>query len=288
MKLGVINCDKKLLEWLPKSYDLVYLDKKETGKLPDIDALLIDWMPRYMTNKEKLARQVSLVDIYANKKKTIVLFDRYLDMNEKEYGYLKKFNTFFFEPAVNNRGDFKFLPPWTECYTLETLPTHKKKKRSVDFGYIGSLKNRLSSFEKYYVEFASLYPKYNVCYTASLPKPKIDEYKDAGITKKSFGYEDVKCVLVIDTPKNYEIGYINPDVFDIMHKGVLPLFPVEHRFYHSVFDIIGDVKFISVDIECINDFREVTLLHIYDHIRTIFPEMNIEYTVETIRKCVEK
>lgn len=286
MKLGLFNCDKRLLAKLPDSYNLVHLEKE--GKFPNIDALFIDWLPRNMTNKNSLARQATVIDSYANNKKTIVLFDRYLDINDREYGYLKKFNTFFFEPAVNHREGFRFLPPWTECHDLMDLPEFVMEGRDIDLGYIGSLKNRLGSFEKYYVEFASLYPKFNVQYTASLPKAKVDEYKNAGITRTNFGYQNVKTTVLIDTPRNYEIGYLNPDVFDMMYMGVLPLLPVEHRFYHSVFSYITDPKFVAVDIKCYDDVTSIMMLDIYKSIKKVFPEMDIEYTVETIRKCVEK
>jgi len=293
MKLGLFNCDARLKEWLPKSYELVYLDNTEEN-FPEIDALYIDWLPRNIPNmvswgKEKLAIQAAVVDYYANQKKAIVLFDRYLDINEREYKYLNKFDTTFFEPAVKYRSGFEFLPPWTYCYDLVELPTFGgKEERSVDLGYIGTLKNRMKCFEKYYVEFASLYPKFNVNYNSSLPKPKIDEYKDARVTKKEFTYRDMKCFILIDTPRNYEIGYLNPDIFDIISMGCFPMLPVEHRFYHSVFEVVKDIKYIPFNINGWIKVREVMLLDIYNRIKTIFPEMDIKNTVETIRKCVEK
>ena len=83
--------------------------------------------------------------------------------------------------------------------------------------------------------------KYNVHYASSLPKSKIDEYKNAGVTRKDFSYKDIKCFLLIDTPRNYEIGYLNPHVFDMMYMGILPLLPAEHKFYHSVFTVVTDI-----------------------------------------------
>lgn len=285
MKLGVFNCSKDILEELP--YDVVQLDNL-TSEL-DVDALFIDWLPRNLTDSKKLAQQAALVEACAKGKKTVVLFDKYLDINEREYKYLKKFNTLFFEPAVNYREGFSFLPPWTKCYDLTELPTYGERgKRDIDLGYIGTLKNRMKGFEKYYVEFAELYPKFNVSYSSSLPKPKIDEYKDAGVTKKEFAYKDMKCFILIDTPRNYEIGYLNPDVFDIISMGCFPMLPIEHRFYHSVFEVIKDIKFIPFNIQGWEKVREVMLLDMYNNIKTVFPEMSIEYAVETIKKCVEK
>lgn len=286
MNLGVFNCDRRLIEWLT-SYDIMNLDNGE--EYPNIDALIIDWLPRNISSKEKLARQAALVDFYANKKKTIVLFDRYLDVNEREFKYLKKFNTFFFEPAIKHRDGFDFLPPWTRCYDLVELPTYGENgERGIDLGYIGSLKNRINSFEKYYVEFASLYPKFKVNYSASLPKSKIDEYKDAGVTKKDFAFKEMKCFLLIDSPRNYEIGYLNPDIFDMMYLGCFPLLPKEHRFYHSVFSVVDEIKYISIYIEIWDKVREIVLLDIYDNIKAIFPEMDIANTVEILKKCIEK
>lgn len=286
MKLGVLNCTKDILDELP--YDVVRLDNL-TDKL-EVDALFIDWLPRNLTDSDKLARQAAIVESCAKNKKTVVLFDRYLDINEREYKYLKKFNTFFFEPAIHNREGFTFLPPWTKCYDLVELPTYDggNENRDIDLGHIGTLKNRMGSFEKYYVDFAEIYPKFSVSYNSSLPKTKIDEYKNAGVVKREFSYRDMKSFVLIDTPRNYEIGYLNPDVFDIISMGCFPMLPEEHRFYHSVFEVVKDVRFIPFHVHGWGKVREVMLLDIYQNIQTVFPEMDIKYTVETIRKCIEK
>lgn len=290
MKLGVLNCDRRLLEWLQKPYELVYLDKKEKGEdVPEVDALVIDWLPRNVVNKDKLAVQATIVDFYANSKKkpTMVLYDKYLDITEREFKYLKKFNTHFFEPAVKYRDGFTFLPPWTEKRDLVTLPEFGGD-RYVDLGHIGTLKNRLGSFEKYYVNFSGLYPKYNTHYMASLPKIKVEEYKDADCTKEEFTYLNMKCFMLIDTPRNYEIGYLNPNVFQAMYRGCFPMLPEEHRYYHSVFTVIRDIKDISYYIEAYNKVHELVLLDIYDNIMSVFPEMNIKNTVDVLRKCIDK
>ena len=284
MRLGVFNCDKRLLGWMPKTYELVYLENE--AELPDVDAVLIDWIPRYVTDKNKLANQAAIVDYYASSKKPVVLYDKYLDITEREFKYLKKFNVYFFEPAVNNRDGFIFLPPWTEELKLMDLPWDGKKE--IDLGHIGTLKNRLKSFESYYVDLAEQFPKYTVHYTASLPKHKIDEYKNAGVSRKEFSWNDIKCFVLIDTPNNYEIGYLNPDVFDAMYMGCFPLLPKEHRYYHSVFPPVKDIIQVSLEIDCYNGVGTTTLLDIYENISKTFPEMLISNTVDTIRKCVEK
>jgi len=286
MRLGVFNCDKRLLGYMPKTYELVYLENED--KLPDIDSVLIDWIPRYVKDKNKLATQAAVVDFYASSKKPVVLFDRYLDIIEREFNYLKKFNVFFFEPAINHREGFSFLPPWTEEITIKDLPHKDNGKKEIDLGHIGTLKNRLKGFEAYYIELSEHFPKYNVHYTASLPKHKVDEYKNAGVTKKDFSWNDLKCFVLIDTPNNYEIGYLNPDVFDAMYMGSYPLLPEEHRFYHSVFPPVKNIMQIALEIDSYYGVQEIVLLDIYKNISKVFPEMIITNTVDVIRKCVEK
>ena len=284
MRLGVFNCDKRLLGWMPKAYELVYLEKGK--ELPDIDSVLIDWIPRYVMDKEKLATQAAIVDYYASSKKPVVLYDKYLDITEREFKYLKKFNVHFFEPAVKNRDGFSFLPPWTEDVNIRDLP-YGGVNREIDLGHIGTLKNRLKSFEPYYVDLSEHYPRFKIHYTASLPKQKIDEYKNAGVTRREFSWSNLKCFVLIDTPKNYEIGYLNPDVFDAMYKGCFPLLPKEHRYYHSVFPVVRDVIQLTLEIDSYNSVGEVVLLDIYKNIVDTFPEMLISNAVDTIRKCVE-
>jgi len=98
----------------------------------------------------------------------------------------------------------------------------------------------------------------------------------------------MKCFMLIDTPRNYEIGYLNPNVFQAMYRGCFPLLPKDHRYYHSVFTVIEDIKSIAYYIEAYNQVQEIVLLDIYNNILGVFPEMHVKNTVDVLRKCIEK
>jgi hypothetical protein len=286
MKLGTLNIDEVLRDHLPKDYDIVSLEMSKD--FPEIDALYIDWMTGNKT-APGLIRQAAVMDKYARKKIPVVIFDRHLRLTNKEYNWLRKFRVFFFEPAINYRRKFRYLPVWTEIYDLHSYPDIDLEVKDIDIGCFDDLGNKLKSFEKYNVVFGSLYPKWKNCYRVPVPKEKKSEYKDLNVTGDVFSQIMVKCFILIGTQKAYEMGYLYPYVFDHMRKGCLPLLPQEHKYFHCLFsdtviEKMGDINYIleGYKILCIP-----TLVDIYERVEKYYPEMKVNHTVDVITKCLE-
>jgi hypothetical protein len=286
MLLGTLNIEENLGRELAKDYELLEM---KGDKTPNIDALFIDWIPRAKKKTPAVVLQATVVDHYVQKKVPTIVFDRFLGVTNKEYKWLKKFRAFFFEPAVNHRRKFDYLPIWTpKIYDLHTYPDIKIDGREVDLGGVDYLKNKLKSFEKYYVEFGKLYPKCHISYSTKLPKEKEDEYYDANVWYRIAAAENIKTFVLIGTQKAYDMGYLYPYLFYYMERGCLPLLPQEHKYFHSLFsDTViekpADINYVLGGY----DFVIPVLVDIYQRIEEYFPEMKINHTVDVIKRCLE-
>ena len=69
-------------------------------------------------------------------------------MTYKEYIWLKRFQVFFFEPAINNRIGFTYVPQWTSPIKDNWDDKFREMKRSIDLFYTGNLNNKTKTFEK--------------------------------------------------------------------------------------------------------------------------------------------
>jgi hypothetical protein len=287
MLLGTLNIEENLGRELAKDYSMHPMKGDE---LPKIDALFIDWIPRSKKKSPSVVLQATVVDWYVKRKVPTIIFDRFLGVTNKEYKWLRKFKTYFFEPAINHRRKFDYLPIWTpEIYNMSTYPNIKIYPREVDLGCVDYLKNKLKSFEKYYVEFAKLYPKHHVAYTHKLPKEKEEEYNDANIHYRNFAPDNLKFFILIGTQKAYDMGYLYPYLFWYMERGCIPLLPTEHKYFHSIFsecviEKMGDISYIMGGYDRL---AVPILVDIYERVGKYFPEMKMNHTVDVIKRCLE-
>jgi len=286
MLLGTLNIEEDLGRELSKDH---FMHPMKSGELPDIDALFIDWIPRAKKKSPTVVLQATVVDHYVKKKVPTIIFDRFLGVTNKEYKWLRKFKTYFFEPAINHRRKFDYLPIWTpEIYDIHTYPDVELKDREVDLGCVDWLSNKLKSFEKYYVEFGKLYPNYEIAYTTKLPKEKDEEYSDANVKYRIFSAETLKFFVLIGTQKAYDIGYLYPDLFWYMKRGCIPLLPQEHKYFHSLFPGLviekpGDINYVMGGY----DYAIPTIVDIHQRVEKYFPEMKMNHTVDVIKRCLE-
>jgi len=285
MKLGTLNIDSVLEGHLQVKCDVTHLDHIED--FPDIDALYVDWETGDK-RRPVMVRQARVMDTYVKKKIPVVLFDRHLRLTNKEYNWLRKFKVFFFEPAINYRRKFRYIPVWTEIYDLHTFPNIEFDRR-IDLGSFDDLGNKLKAFEKYNVMFGQLYPKWKNHYNHLRALEKREEYKESNVHISRVESNDTKCFILTGTQKAYEMGYLYPYVFDHMRNGCLPLLPQEHRYFHCLFsdtviEKMGDINYIleGWDVLCIP-----TLVDIYERVEKYYPEMKVNHTVDVITKCLE-
>lgn len=285
--IGVIsfreNIVSKLGESLPVTnvYDLV------DRRFPKLDGLFIDWIDQSIMPDE-YAMQAAVIEKYVRTKIPVVIFDGELSMTKREYDWLKKFKVFFFEPALQNRREFGYLPHWLDKIKIDF---EREEERPFALAYSTiNLEDKLKSFEKYYRKYALLFPDKKVLYQAEkLSKLKHQQYeRDNMVNQAIIDWEEVDFTILIDSKRNYEIGYLNPWTFYIMENGCVPLLPLEHRFFGNMFhkltvDNVEDVDWI---VRSLAKVKWTLLDDIYHNVKTLYPEFLIDNVVEVIKNCL--
>lgn len=289
--IGLYNTKCDLRKRLEAVFDICGLDKLEVEEnhFPKIDGLFIDW--KTSDNKLEFAHQAVMVENYLKKGIPTVIFDRKMALSFKEYNWLRKFNVTFFEPAIKHRVGFDFMPFWTEPLDSNWFPYleyDREHEREIVLAYQGNLDDRIHSFEKYYSEYARLFPKKNIAFQTNPVnlRQKIDEWQNYNMKKlELIDFNLVGFTVLIGTKKEYEIGYLREDLFDIMRAGCVPILPEEHRFYGTVFDSIEDERELDYMLS-LGHIRGVLIEEIHNNLLTYYPECHIKHTTETIRNLL--
>lgn len=273
MKIGVLNIREDLYGELDKLYDVVYLDDNDD----EVDCIFIDWVPK---DYYGFTRQAEIVEEYVRKKTPTVIFDRYLSMSYKEWLWLKRFAVYFFEPAINNRIGFTYIPQWTSPLQEDWDKNYRDIERYIDLLYDGDISNKVASFEKYYKEYATLFPDRNV--VCSIPFKKDYENYNIKFMTDDIKATEVKSIVLIGSVTDYRIGYLPDATFLYMKKGILPLLPVEHRFFGSMFRhmVIENEKDIDYLLVKRNGVRYAMIEDIFDNMEKYHPEFKVDYVVE--------
>jgi len=280
--IGILNIEKEIKELITETIDMA-----DINNLPSLDGLVVNWIPNSM-DSPLLIRQAEIMSHYAGKKIPIFIHDRDMSMSYKEFNWLRKFNVHFFEPAINGRKGFSFLPYWTRILRYEDL---KNNDIVTKIGYKGTLVGKLQSFEKYYISHIEEFPRIGILYeTEDLKDSKISEYKDKGMEKGIISWNNTAFTIAIGTLKDYRVGYIDKNIFEAMKDNCLPLLPIEHRFYGSMFKDtivkgISEINFL-VDGNITTNIRSVLISEIYERIEMYYPEFTLEYTMDKIKNVI--
>lgn len=285
--IGVISFRENIVSKLRESLPVINVYDLLDRGMPKLDGIFIDWVDQSIMPDE-YAMQAAIVEKYLKTKIPFVVFDGELSMTKREYDWLKRFKVFFFEPALQNRREFGYLPHW-----IDELKTDFEREEERPFALAYStvnLEDKLKSFEKYYRKYAQLFPDKKVLYQADkLDKVKYQQYeRDNMVNQAMIDWAEVDFTILIDSKRNYEIGYLDPWIICIMEDGCVPLLPLEHRFFGNMFhkltvDNIEDVDYI------VRSFAKIkwTLLDdIYHNIKTLYPEFLIENVAEVIKNCL--
>ena len=279
-----------------KSPDEVFLKKLglpfqliDVGSnVAEIEGLFLDWVPP--SQEKDFIYQAQLVERYI-KKIPIVIYDRHFSVTHQEASWMKKFKTFLFEPAIlTERTGFVYLPEWTSYYSV--LDTENRPYNVIDIS--DNLEYKIESFEKWYMEYARLFPDKKVAYyTKELKNFKKEDYKKSNlifIEGEVLPDYTVADFTVINSPKSLcKVGYLNPVYFIAMNQGCIPLLPYENRFFHVIFKdlIIRDTKEMDFYIGLYNKVNVPIIEELFDNIKKYFPEFTVEYASDIVRKCYE-
>jgi len=266
--------------------DTVFLEVEDV-EFPDLNGLIIDWVDK--SKGHAFTKQALLIDYYTRKKIPIVIYDRNMKVTRKEYKWLNKFRTFFFEPALNHRLGFRYLPHWVEMLSMNNFNLEKKIERSIDLAYPKNLRGRMKCFEKYYVEYAKMQPDTIIIYCGdNLPHWKVETYKEHGLKNlPTVDWSHTRFTLAIDSKRNYNIGYLDPYIFTAMKHGCVPFIPSEHKYFNGIFKglEIGKYHEMSWFINSKTDMKEAMIEGVYKDIEKYYPEFTIEYASNMISEC---
>ncbi len=279
--LGVFNIKEDLWKILSKSRKMITLEH-----FPDVSGIFIDWVKK---DHLEYPKQAAIIEHYVKKGVPIIIYDRFLTLGKKEFNWLKKFDISFFEPAINNRTGFEYVPQWTDGYFYDSLFVIEDEKRKYDLIHTGILSDRMASFEKYYLKYAGLFPKKNVVYDSELNDKKIIDYCDYNLNKVSgINLNDASFVILIGSATEYRIGYLRNDLFDLMKAGIVPLLPHEHRFFGTVFNhfIISDINDLDYYVCHYPKIKGVLLEELYENLLDQYPEFKISFIVDKINNYV--
>jgi len=280
--IGLYNIEKNMVQELSKSLEIYEFSVGDVS-FPKLDGLIIDCIDK--SAYKAWVYQAALIDKYSKKTK-IVMFDRHFSITKKEFDWLKKFNVTFFEPAINNRKDFEYLPYWVDDIEIDWT-NNVERNTHLAYSY-NNMEDRLKFFEKYYKEYAKLFPDKNVCYsTFILNDIKRKEYKDNNLNfYKMIDFKDVSYSIIIDNKKNYEIGYLDENVFNIMRHGCVPILPKEHKYFHALFGnlVVGDIEDIDY-FTSMPGIGNAFLDDILINLNSLYPEFLIVNVAEVMINC---
>jgi hypothetical protein len=259
-----------------------YLDiKKMTGKFK-----ISNLNEYYEVLGESSDTLDSIIDNYVRKNIPIIIFDRYMSITGQEFSWLKKFNVYFFEPAINNRCEFEYLPQWMP------IDENPKKHRndvnySNDLGYTGILNDKVEMFEKYYRNYSKLYPDRKVVYNTNdqLITSKIDDWNECNL-KIVDGY-NFNNLILIDSKRNIEIGYMREDFYKLLINNILPILPRENKYFGCLFKnlCIESLRDIEYYVKAFRDpgIRWAVIDDIFIDIKRFYPEFTINYVCDKIK-----
>lgn len=277
MLIGEYNlCEHLKIALSKEGFEIINL---EGSDFPRVDGIIIDWVTK---NDKKFTHQAAVADHYARKTPTF-LYDRFSSLTYKEYKWLSKFKVKFYEPLMLGRRGFDYLPQWTRMLTYDEIPN---TETMYSIGYTGELSNdKIKPFEKYYKEYASLYPKDKVIYDNEITRSKTEEYRNFNLHLKVFYLSSVSFTILIDSLKNYNSGFLDPHIFSSMRNGCCPLLPIEHKYFHAMFKNlvvknVDDISFISGSCKGI---RDILIEEVYQNIENLYPEFTIDYATNIIK-----
>jgi hypothetical protein len=300
--LGLLNTKGELLDALASMKEIQICDFDNQPfnleECPDIMGLFIDWVPKDV-NEKHFIKQATILQEYVKRGIPVVLFDRHTAITQKEYKWLSNYNVTFMEPRVRFRHGFEWCPQWTG-----PLPdrfwtgTKEEEPRSIKLAYRGPLATQIKSFEKYYKNYAAIYPGSTTVYRCTdldmwkghSQKNKLKEWQEHNLVpqntlKKPFEFKDVDTTILIASYKDYASGYLPDNLFSMMKSGVIPLLPIEHRFFGAMFDhlVVKDEGDIHHAICCMPKVRGVIIEEIFDN---IYPEFKLDYMIERLMQCL--
>lgn len=258
-------------------------------KSKDITSVFIDWVPtKNLKKAATLLSQTEIVEKYINKI-PIVIFDSHCSITNEEYCWLKKGKITFFEPAILHRTGFQYLPFSTKVKKTVADIDINTNRRTIHLGYIGPLNDKLTSFERYFVDTKERHLDLKVSYySKSISVNKEEEYRNININNNHIQFSDIEFTVIIGSQNDYKRGILDKFFFTAIENNCVPFLPIENRYYQSFSYTIRQPNWYDIYQSLYNNLYIGMLNDLYNDICKCYPEMDIKYTAETIKHYLEE
>jgi len=276
--IGAFNIENKMFSKLSEQISLIDITDNINKK---VDGIILKWIP--LSQNELSIKQIQLIEKYV-KKMPIIVIDKSMTINSKEYNWLKKFKVKLYEPAVKNRECFNFLPDFIDFSEI----SFNNESKKYDIAYENDV--ILDNFEKYYCLLSDKYSIKIPCKIYNISKEKKEVYKKLNIDFEiPFDWKDVSTTVVIGTKKDYKIGNLNVNLFSKIKYGCLPLIPEEHRFFGSLMEtLIKNHRDVYYYLGYDKKIRSILLNDVLKRLKHHYPEFTIEYQIDELTNFFKK
>lgn len=264
--------------------EIVSTSHETTQDFNSCDVAFIEWQGKTTFN---------FIKNNLSKKKKLIVFDRNLSMDINDANWLSKQNVILTEPALNfRRKHFFYLPFWIKYKSYDEISMNEKV-REYDLVFKDDIHSKMTSFNKYYLEYAKLYS--NTVYVDSksnIPQDVMTRLNNSGVVSKDvISFEDSKFTIIIGSPLDYDIGYLNDSFVTSLSMNCIPIVPTEHKYYSlltsSTFYKIESIFDINYYISTYDSTHFAYIHSIYENIKKYYPEMLVESTLEQIIEFVK-
>ena len=275
MKIAVNNIDKKLRVELSRISKIVDINSSPRG-------VFIEWV----ADGDLFEKQTIIIDKCVKEKIPMIVFDRYQKILPEEISFLVSQGAFLWEPSVAGRMFFSYQPCWGYFRKSGDIPLIDKID-GIDLVYMSSLSKKISTFQKYYKPVSDI-GDFKVVYVDKdnndVVNRKVSEMgidiigRDDKISKKS--------VILLGTEHEYQTGILDPQLFDYLEAGILPLLPKEHRWFHSIFDdvVINNESDVDYFLKTWDKISFGVICDIYEKLNLYLPESDVKNVAKRIIK----
>lgn len=277
MKLTVNNIDRNLRVELAQICEIVGISNNPDG-------VFLVWS----TAGDSFEKQTEIIEKCVKKKIPMIIFDRNQEIIPDEISYLMSIGAFLWEPAVTGRNFFSFQPVWGRIPTEpDQIEWDFDVKRRFDLANCSTVRHKFPAFEKYYIPIHEI-GGFNVGYhgigCSQTMAYKMQHHK-MGIHSADEGFmKDVKTTILIGTEQNYESGFLDTNIFELLENGVIPLLPEEHRWYHSVFGdmVIHGEDNVDYILKMYDKIAFGCIFEIYENLSVYLPECDVKNVAKRI------
>lgn len=250
-----------------------------TTNLDKADVVFTEWVPKTTINYIKSNLQ---------KKKTFIVFDKFLMIEPDDANWLRKQSVILTEPALNfRRKYFFYIPFWVKFKNIDDINLNEGT-RPYDLAYKGDMQGKIQSFKDYYVAYARKYPKTVFYENKNISKNDNEKYNTYGLVGKDvINYKDVKVTMIIGSALDYEIGYLDYHFFEALNDNCIPFIVNEHKYFSLLSpytlrinnDPSDDINYLVAGYD--NSYIGYSL-GIYEVIKKYYPEMLVENVISQI------